>query len=208
MANTLNITELRKRAELAGKSDAITESLMRAIGILSVSGAKEGFTTQTAPDGTPWLKLKHPRPDGGGQVLSDKGLLKNSIQVRTFKERIELYASHPAANVFQYGAEIRPVRGKALAIPLTREAKRIGSPRQNRFPRKLFILKTKRGKAFLVEKDKGELVWHYILVRGVRIEKREFLGWSEKTLVKIEALAAMKLMDRIVDAFSTGVIRA
>jgi phage gpG-like protein len=198
---TLDASTLRE----ALSSDAgreVVRAAMPALRVLAVAGVKEHFATGTSPEGTPWKPIEHPRPDGGsGRPLRDKGLLAASISATNTEETLALHASHPAANVHQFGATIRPTRAKALTIPLTKEAKRVGSPGRGRFPRALFVLATKGGRsAFLAERDdSGTLTLHYALKREVKIPARPYLGFSSKTLGKVTSLLADRYARRIAD---------
>lgn len=206
MMTAVSLDQFKRNVNDASAStQEVIDGTIKALGVIAVAGARQHFTDQSGPDGKKWDSLKHPRPDGGGRILEDKGLLKASIQARTVKGMIQLVSSHPAANLHQYGGTITPKIARALAIPLTREAKRTGSPRRNGFPRPLFIVKTKNGKAFLAESNDGKLVWHYILVRQVKVGKREFLGFSAKTLDKMERLLALRLMQKVQSAFDPTV---
>lgn len=61
----------------------------------------------------------------------------------------------------EFGAKAKP--GKAMAMPLTTEARAVASPRN--FPRKLFMLKTVGGKAFLAEKRARSVKIQYLLLK-------------------------------------------
>lgn len=205
----MKLGDFIKNAE-AAKTGAgeIVRGSMKALQVIAVAGMRSHFVEQRGPDGKAWGKLAHPRPDGGEQVLRDKGLLYNSLGSRITGEQLVLFASHPGANIHNFGGILTPKKARALAIPLTREAKRAGSPRQNGFPRPLFLLVSKNRKAFLAERaENGGLVFHYILVRSVRIPKREFVGFSEKTLDKMEAVLASRLMDKLASAFDPKVFK-
>lgn len=71
-----------------------------------------------------------------------------------------------------HGGTVRPKDAGALAIPLTREARRAGSPRDGRTP-ELFIYKAKSGHAFLAEpgprggRSRRRLKLWYILLKAV-----------------------------------------
>lgn len=62
----------------------------------------------------------------------------------------------------EYGALAKP--GKAMAIPLTPQARRVTSPRQMQ---NLHLVKPMGGKAFLVESRKRSSVFHFILVKSI-----------------------------------------
>lgn len=190
---------LSARIKNAGDLTKTSEETLKACAIITHGGMMQGFQNETAPSGKKWDRLAHPRVMGGNRVLQDRGLLKNSVQARATVNGIVASAAHPAANVHQYGATIRPKRAKRLSIPLTKEGKRAGSPR--RFPRKLFVVGGRNDKLFLAEQQRGQLLRHYILVKQVVIAAREFVGFSEETLTKIEALLALRCMQRIVRVF-------
>lgn len=180
----------------------VVRAAMPALKVLAVAGVKEHFALSQSPEGTPWKPIAHPRPDGGsGRPLRDKGLLAASISATNTEETLALHASHPAANVHQFGATIRPTRAKALTIPLTREAKRVGSPGRGRFPRSLFVLAAKGGRsAFLAERDEsGTVTLHYVLKREVKVPARPYLGFSAKTLDKVTRLLADRLARHIAE---------
>jgi hypothetical protein len=85
------------------------------------------------------------------------------------------------AVIHNFGGEIRPTRAKALAIPATPEASKVGSPRN--FPKPLAFIRSKGSKAigFLVEKlarkgrSGGKFKVQYVLMRAVTILKRKFM---------------------------------
>lgn len=82
-----------------------------------------------SPDGTPFVPLKYPRPEGGTYPLINTGNYARSFGTVATATGVALTSTHPAVMVHQHGATIRPKRAKALAIPLTIEAKQAGSPR-------------------------------------------------------------------------------
>jgi phage gpG-like protein len=158
----------------------------RKLQVIAVSGAKDHFRNERSPGGIAWPKLKHARPGGGNRVLRDKGLLMASISASVTEGELRLTASHPGANVHQFGATIKPKRAKKLAIPLTREAKRAGRPRD--FPRPLKWRPTSGPSSLLYEvtgKRTKKVVMHFVLVDEVVIPARRFLGFSAETLGKI-----------------------
>src|SRR5260370_7017072 len=147
----------------------------RRVGVLLGADMKKNFQGQHSPDGTPWQPLKMNRarnPKGTGQILRDRGLLMASAMgrgpnavSRETPHSLEWGTNVSYAATHQDGATIRPVKGKALAIPLTREAYRVGSPRN--FPRPLsfvwpkgqswwFLSEARRGKRSRKLKDKAQ----------------------------------------------------
>jgi phage gpG-like protein len=203
--NVVTIASLQALArEMPLVAAQAVSSALPAIRVRAVSGVKKHFVRQEGPDGVPWPAMKSPRPDGGNKLLRDKGLLFGSVAGRVTDRGIEVFASHPAANVHQFGATITAKRGKYLAIPVTKEAKRIGSPRLNKFPRPLFVMHARNGLGlYLAERlQDGTLVVHYILRRSVTVPARPFIGFSAETLEafeKIIASRAERILIRLYD---------
>lgn len=106
---------------------------------------RDHFDSSSDPEGRIWAPLRHPRPRGGNRPLLDTGLLRASttgpgqhhIEQLTDNSFI-MGTALPYAQIHQEGGTIHPVHARALAIPLTVEAERVGSPRQ--FPRRLVML--------------------------------------------------------------------
>lgn len=196
--NKLTSAELTTRMKNAGNVTQVDQVTLQACAVVAHSGMMLGFQTETSPSGQKWAKLSHPRIMGGSRVLQDRGGLKNATQARATVNGIVASAAHPAANVHQYGATIRPKRAKRLTIPLTKEAYRAG--RARRFPRKLFVVGGENN-LFLAEKTKQKLIRHYFLAKQVVIAAREFVGFSTATLEKIDALLALRTMRKIVAVF-------
>ena len=83
------------------------------IKVLLSSYTKQNFDGSHEPDGTPWLKLQHPRPRGGDKPLRDTGLLMASVvgngpdhYERIEKARMEWGTNLDYAGVHQEGALI------------------------------------------------------------------------------------------------------
>lgn len=206
--NTMTAGKLATRVQQTAElSRRIVASSLPVIRIICLGGMQDHFQSQTGPDGKPWPVLKHPRPDGGGRALQDKGLLAASCTATVVGNVIELKASHPGANVHQYGATIVPKRGKFLAIPITREAKRIGSPRQNKFPRPLFVIRSPRSICLAERGSGGKIVVHYVLRTRVVIPPRPYVGFSQKTLKKVDAVLADRTMQLLANMMTPQVDR-
>lgn len=99
--------------------------------------AKDCFAFSRSPEGTPWSPLKHNRPRGGSKPLLDTGVLRASLVGRAAGhiERVTPTSLEWGTNVLyaythQYGAVITPKKGKYLALPVSIEAQRVGSPRK------------------------------------------------------------------------------
>lgn len=206
--------EFTKLAEaMQGAGDDIRQEVLAssraAIALMSASGAKKGLRDGIDIHGRPFLPLRHERASGkGGMPLRDKGLLAASISATMPQETVILSANSPGARLQNYGGIVRPkkAKAKALAIPVSKEAGRVGSPGGGRFPRPLFFRATKSASSVgvLCESVGGVLVVHYVLVKEVRIPARQFLGWSAPTLDRIQQLLADKYASAIVKLFNAG----
>lgn len=175
----------------------------RVIAMLMAADFKRNIAEGHGPDGTPYPPLAHARPSGGSGIpLRNNGLLLASLGPGGAKhvERIDATSVEAGtameyAQTHQEGATIRPVKGKALAIPLTREAARAGTARD--FPGQLFVVKG-RDNAFLAERKErvrrgktvGEIIRHYVLTDEVTIPERPFVGWSERLLGQVGNVVA------------------
>ena len=147
-----------------------------------VGDAKRRFATGTTPQGQKWRPLKYPRPRGGDQPGRDTGRLMNSFTGRADATGVTVGTAHPAAALFNFGGTVRPKKAKRLAIPLTREAVRAGSPRR---------MKGTAKKPLFAKKVGGKWVGHFLLVRQTRHAAREFLGVSPEA----EKVVAAVLLD-------------
>jgi phage gpG-like protein len=206
---TLGVADLLDAARYSESARRIVEPLLKRISIVAISGVKEHFAQSVSPEGIPWLPLAKPRIDGSSKPLRDQGRLMGSIIARVETDRLLLQSNSPSAPVHQFGATIRPKTGHALTIPLTAEAKRVGSPRQNHFPRPLFVYTNHdSGHAFLAESQGGKLVLNYLLVKESVIPARPFLGYSQRTLEKIEKMIADQCVSLVLAIFGDkGAVR-
>ena len=166
----------------------------KRVGVLLAAGMKKNFAGQHAPDKTPWQPIKQYRARGAvgklrqGQILRDRGLLMASATGRgpnhmekSSPQAFEWGTNLHYAHIHQEGGVIRPRHGRALAIPLTREAYRAGSPRN--FPRPLNVVWPRgRTGGWLVEAKtgaRGRSIMHYKLAAKVTIPARPFLGMNQ-----------------------------
>ncbi len=154
--------------------------LWRVISQVMTSDVKTRFSTGTAPDGSPWRPLSHPRPQGGDQPLRNTGVLMGSIHGGYDANSAWVATTHPGAGVQNFGATIIG-KGKMLAIPLTVQAVRSGGPRRWTGPA-LKFQPTRRKRVFLLvsEDSAGVRVGQFLLVDQVTIPKREFMGLSPR----------------------------
>lgn len=160
-----------------------------AIGTVMQADVRQRFQTSTDPDGRAWKPLKHPRPQGGSKPLLNTGQLRNSIVPAIRPDGGAVGTNHVAARLHNNGGLIKPKKGKALAIPVTKEAARVGSPR--RFKRgELFMIPSK-GKSIgrLATRDgRGRVVTQFLLVKQVRIPARRFAGLSAQGRAAVGAI--------------------
>lgn len=184
---------------------------LRACAVAIGAGIKEHFAGSHGPDGEPWPPLAHPRPSGPGKPLWDFGLLMASVTARgkgnvtRITDRALEYGTNlDYAAIHQFGGVVRATRGKFLAIPLSKEARRVGNARD--FPRRLFVLRAKN-QAMLAErrKTKGKraqdrLILHYVLKPSVTIPARPFLGLSAKTRETCALILGEHLAKAIAEA--------
>jgi phage gpG-like protein len=191
---------------------AIPASLGKRMGIALASDMKGHFDRSASPDGSPWAPIG-PRPQGGDKPLLNTGKLRASITGQAETDGASAGTNAIQANLMNAGGTIRPVKAKALSIPITREAVRAGSPRV--FPRKLVLIKSQKGNVLLVETapktktgkikkrkqtagekslaarfDGGaEFVVHYVLVPSVTIKARPFNGFTAEAIEDVTGMA-------------------
>ena len=114
---TMRIGEDGVGRRLAGMVAALAPSerrgLLEDVGQVLVSGAKRHIDEQHGPEGQVWPPTRR-----GGQMLRDTGLLQRSITYEVRGDTVVVGSSRVYAAVHQFGATIRPKRGKFLALPL------------------------------------------------------------------------------------------
>lgn len=163
----------------------------------ALSGAKRHFMEGKGPDGQAWPPLAHSRVRGGSKPLRDTGGLMASIQagVRADGDRLVIVVSSNKvqAALMQHGGQVAPKKGKFLAIPLTKEALRAGSPRS--FQGTLhFVGKRNSGKGALID-ARGRA--QYALTNRVLIPARPFLGFSDATIDRIGNAVVARLKSHL-----------
>lgn len=162
-----------------GGLDAATVREVLEIGKADI---KRRFMSSTAPDGTRWKPLRYGRPGGGDRPLQDTGALVASIQGRAEPGRAVWFTNRVGAGLHNAGGTVVPRKGKFLAIALSAQAKRAGSPRR--------MTGTPQMPLFARPLN-GRLVGHFLLVKKVVVPKREFMGLSPRAVGAIaEAVAA------------------
>jgi phage gpG-like protein len=200
MAGAVQTLTFEQLAQWAEQQDGVLRQrsyrpVLEVLAVMLTADLKTNFEAGHAPDGTAWPALAHPRPRTGGadQPLRDRGLLLASLtaggahHVQEISDAALVVGTNlDYARLQQEGGEVRPTSAKALAIPLTAEAARVGCARDWTGP-PLFVFRATKGQhAFLAEaQQKGgrksftQLVLHYILVASVKVPARPFLGFSK-----------------------------
>jgi len=149
-----------------------------------LSSTRQRFRTGFGPDNTKWTPSQRSLKEGG-QTLRDTGDLLGSI-TGDFGEHFAAVGTNKLkAAIHQFGGTIKPDKAKALAIPISREAKKALGPRD--FPRELDLVWPRGSKfGWLVEHKAGrgaagkgaQSVFHYRLAPKVEMPARPFLGIS------------------------------
>jgi phage gpG-like protein len=165
---------------------------------LAVSDTKRRFNAGVSPEGVPWVPLRHARVSskGADKPLRDFGLLGASVQAKATQSDLTLSSNLIYAGIHQSGGRITPKRGKFLAIPATKEAKRAGGAR--RFPRPLSPRINRRGSGGVLV-DANEVV-QYFLTKSVTIPARPFLGFSKELIGYVQEV----LTDAAIRQFTFG----
>lgn len=203
--NRITVNAVRQWMQDIDATDRTIARLMPAVRVIALAGCQEHFQQQRGPDGEPWPRLAHPRPDGSARVLQDTGRLMRSITGSVSARVLTLVASHPAANLMQYGGTIVPRRVKWLTIPVTKQAKRVGSPGRGRWKGPLFFRLFSGSAAGLFQpRKKGEPVLQYVLKKRVLIRKRQFVGFSEPTLRKIDRHLCEGMVTAVMRPFTAN----
>lgn len=181
-----------------------------AMQVQATAMTKRHFADGKGPDGKAWAPLAFPRPSGGsGLPLRDTGRLMASIAARADAGGLVVGTAHPAASLHQHGGIVTAKKGKFLAIPLTKEARRAGSPRGYGKPlhfrsrsggRSGALVESRTGKG--KRQQGGRAV--YALVPSVRVPARPFLGFGPDELQRLGALAGKWVASHIRAAGRQG----
>jgi phage virion morphogenesis protein len=146
-------------AALARASGDMTD-LMDDIGRRLVSETDRRFETETAPDGTSW-KPSRRAIETGGQTLTDKGRLRDSISHQVGPRSVAIGTNLIYAAVHQAGATIRPTSAKALKFRLPNGA--FVTTKEVTIPARPFIGISDEGEAAIGELT---LAWLDDVARG------------------------------------------
>jgi phage gpG-like protein len=158
--------------------------LVKTVALIGVAGVKDNFARGSSPDGVGWRPLAHRRPSGPGKPLRDTGILMNAVTSAISGNIATIGNNRPQAALQHFGGIVRPRRGKYLAIPATREAKRQSA---RRFPQPLSFRGKPGGASGVLIDEKGTV--QYYLVRSVTIPARPWAGLSETWLKRCDQAA-------------------
>lgn len=108
----------RDLRRLGGRADDLdnlrdTAPLMREISAAMEAWTVGRFEREVAPDGAPWQPSRRALEEGG-QTLTDRGLLRQSISRASTPRTAEAGTNLIYGGVHQEGAVIRPVNARAL----------------------------------------------------------------------------------------------
>jgi len=149
-----------------------------------LSSTRQRFRSGYGPDNTKWPPSRRAL-EGGGRTLRDSGDLAGSITGEFGESFAAVGTNKIKAAIHQFGGTIKPDKAKALAIPISREARKALGPRK--FGRELELIWPKGSKfGWLVENQAGrgpsgkgaQSIFHYRLAKKVEMPARSFLGIS------------------------------
>lgn len=169
--------------------------VLKVVAVVIGSELRQNFDRGVDPDGIPWKPLGGPRLRGGSKPLLDRGVLRAATTSQV-QGHVEIYTGNtlvygcdlPQAATHQYGATIRPRRGRFLAIPASIRGLNAGSPRSIGVPLVTVINKAGTGGVMGERGPRGQGrlgVVHFWLTKEVVIPARRFLGIGRVLLGKI-----------------------
>ncbi len=181
----------RKHAEAIERPRELTEKSL----LLLKRNRQRRFQTGTGPGGKKW-KRKSPltmMTTGQSVALTLTGLLRESMAIRIDgDDKGAVGSSDFRALVHHEGRTIKPVRAKMLAIPVTREAAMVTSPR------KIAGLFSPKGKRVLARSDgSGGLEILFILKSQVKIPERKIFGTDKREEKQLKEISKEHLKDNI-----------
>jgi len=240
VAKEITLEQLSKWCHFVPAKLADLSTLFDACEIAFTADARMNFANQSSPDGVPWtilggLTADARRSGGSGkeQVLRDNGILMNAVTTQGAKGNIHERTATTLiwgtnlkyAKTHQEGLTITAKNVRNLAIPMTTEAREIGSPRNFPEERKLHWMPSKKpGVSLLYEQTdlaegltrrsqgrrgtgssayrqtavKGARIFHYLLKKSVDIPKRPFLGIGKRLEKKIENIFEQHLGEALI----------
>ena len=112
---TLDTKQFRRGMTGALAHFADRQALSANLGEAMVASTRQRFRDEEGPDGESWVKSRRAEEEGG-QTLTDKGRLKNSIGYEATPDSVAWGTNAEYASTHQGGAEIKP-KGKFLKFP-------------------------------------------------------------------------------------------
>ena len=110
--------EVRRALDRLAKAGADLTPAMREIGEVLLNSARERFSDQTSPDGTPWAPLSEQtrarKPRNKDKVLTLDGHLRGTLAFRAGADSVEVGSPLVYAGTHQFGA---PAGSFAPGIP-------------------------------------------------------------------------------------------
>lgn len=171
------------------------QDVLMAMGLKMQQQISETFQSGADPvSGATWPSLSSisQQTRRGGRPLRKTNQLLRSLvssmpDVTNDGVRVTTNLSYAATH--QYGATIRPNNAKYLAIPLTRKAEKMGSPR--RLSNAVF--KPTKGGGFMVFEGRGREP-QFLLTKGpIEIPQRRFLGFNEQYIRQLLDIVLAKI---------------
>jgi len=182
------------RDQIKRMSEPLPRHVVESCAKIGLSDVRDHFQKSMGPSG-PWPPVQsRPHRKTAGKPLLDTGLMRAGLTTRVVGSSYYIGSTAIQAGTHNFGAVITPKNGKFLAIPLTKEAYYVGSPRK--FPRPLDVYINREGSGGVmfewpIRIRRGKVedldpIDHYWLTKKVTIPKREFLWISDDANEKIQ----------------------
>lgn len=177
---------------LNGLARVPNSEIHRIAAAVVLSSTQQRFQAGAGPDGIPWPKSRRAE-EQSGQTLLDKGYaggLVGSLQAKSDAKSGKVGTNKAYAAMQQFGGVVKPRNAKALAIPLTPQARRAGSP--TKFSKKLSLVWPKGSKyGWLIERQAATKrktareIAQYLLAPSVTLPARPYLGITAADVAEI-----------------------
>ena len=110
--------EVRRALDRLAKAGADLTPAMREIGEVLLNSARERFSAQTSPDGTPWAPLsehtKRRKKRNQDKILTRDGFLRGTLTYQAGADSVEVGSPLIYAGTHQFGA---PAGSFAAGVP-------------------------------------------------------------------------------------------
>jgi phage virion morphogenesis protein len=110
----MDLSRLQKMAAGAAKLQQ-SQQLCEELGEMLASSTRQRFKDEQGPDGEAWQLSRRARQEGG-QTLTDKGRLKNSVGYEASMNTVAVGTNDIRAAIHNYGGEIKPKSASKLAF--------------------------------------------------------------------------------------------